>query len=60
MHTKLIEKYQAIFVELLAARKEADDNLPQEREAEFAAKLDDIWWKLTKDEQDGLEKEFKR
>ena len=54
-----IEKYRVIFVELLAARKAANDNLPQEKEAEFVAKLDDIWYKLTIFEQNQLEEEFR-
>jgi hypothetical protein len=52
-----MNKYIELMEELLRKREEAGD-LPEEVEADYAQRLDDIYWKLTNSEQDFLEKKL--
>jgi hypothetical protein len=46
--------YMHTFESLLKARRENGGKLAVERESEFAAELDRLWWECTPEEQDAL------
>jgi hypothetical protein len=48
-------RYIELSIELLLKRALADDNLPEDAEAEYADELDRCWWVMTKAEQDEIE-----
>lgn len=47
--------YTSILEELEEARRAAGGTLSQSSEAAFVERLDELWWKLSADEQDALD-----
>ena len=47
--------YLQLLQELCDARKAAGGSLTQEQESEYVACLEELWWKLSEQEQDELE-----
>ncbi len=50
-------KYRQVLEEFLLARA-LEDGLSDQQEAEFAVRLDKLWWELSQAEQDAIEREI--
>jgi hypothetical protein len=51
-------RYRTLLTTLLFEREAAGGDLPESDEAKFVALLDEVWWQLTRAEQDEVESEL--
>lgn len=52
----LKQRYLSTMNDLLAAREFVGGPLPQDQEAAYVGLLDEIWWRLSSEDQDELER----
>jgi len=60
MSQELTKRYLGMLTELLLERELNGGTLPMDVESERSAKLEEIWWQLSDEEQDEVEEVFKR
>ena len=58
MSTETQVRYRTLLTTLLFEREAAGGDLPESDEAKFVALLDEVWWQLTRAEQDEVESEL--
>lgn len=58
MTSELLDRYRKLMSELLIVREIEGGDLPVEIESAYVERLDDIWWQLSKEQQDAYEAEL--
>jgi hypothetical protein len=56
--TKASQQYRELLYRLLLERELAGGVLPEEDESEYVSQLDQLWWEMTPEEQNQIEREL--
>lgn len=60
MSRSILDAYRALMSEVLILREAEGGGLPLEIESAYAERLDDLWWRLSEEEQSEYEAELAR
>jgi hypothetical protein len=60
MNLPPVERYRMLLTQLLFEREAAGGDLAEEEESRYVELLDEVWWRLSRNDQDPIEKELKQ
>ncbi len=60
MKQQPLERYRILLSQLLFEREAAGGDLPEEEESRYVALLDEVWWELSPNDQEQLERELRQ
>ena len=56
--TDLLTRYRTLLGQLLFEREAAGGELPDDEESRFVERLDEVWWQLSPEEQELVDREL--
>jgi hypothetical protein len=60
MNQQPLERYRILLSQLLFEREAAGGDLPDEEESRFVALLDEVWWQLSPNDHEQIERELRQ
>jgi hypothetical protein len=60
MNPQPLERYRHLLTQLLFEREAAGGELPEQEESRYVELLDEVWWQLSPNDQDLIERELKQ